>query len=258
VALDFEETDDADMAEIVNHPHISPLTTTDTDGPRTPRLTAPGMAGVASFAAAATFVVGIAMFATMLREYTGGDPTPAESVQFVAAHQTTLFVWYLVILIAFGTTLVPIALALRTRLRVVTPGLADATAAFGLIWAGLMFATGMVSNIGIEVVADLARSQPEQAPGVWASIDAVTNGLGGGNELVGGLWLLLVSTAAWSSAVLPKWLGALGTVTGVAGLATLVPGFDAAEMAFGVGLVAWFVGVGIVLTSDRRPCSTER
>ena len=197
--------------------------------------------------AAATFVFGIALFVTSLSDYTAADITPEESVDFLIGHQGTLYVWYLVIFLVFGVAIVPLARALRQRLVDTSPGLADIGAVFGFIWAGLMFATGMISNIGIAAVADLEETDPSGAAQLWSAIDAVTEGLGGGNELVGGVWILLVSVAAWGTGRLPTGLNALGIVSAVAALVTLVPGLSDVGMIFGLGSIAWFAWVGIVL-----------
>ena len=132
-----------------------------------------------------------------------------------------------------------------------SPQLADIGALFAYIWAGLMFATGMISNIGITAVADLDETDPAAAENLWSAIDTVTNGLGGGNELLGGLWIGLISLAALASGTLPKALNWLGVATAVAGLATLTPGFEAAEMVFGLGSIAWFVWIGAALLRNR-------
>jgi hypothetical protein len=105
----------------------------------------------------------------------------------------------------------------------------------------------MISNIGIEAVADLADTDPDRAVSVWSAIDAVTNGLGGGNELVGGIWIGLVSIAGFVTARLPRWLNVTGVVTAIAGLVTVVPQFEVVEMVFGLGSIVWFIGVGIAL-----------
>ncbi len=149
--------------------------------------------GAAALVAAGTFAYGIALFATSLADYTDPDATPAESVDFLLDHQGTLLAWYIGIFIVFGAALVPFGLALRQRLVDGAPILANVGAVFAMIWAGLMFATGMISNIGIESVADLAETDRAGAISLWSSIDTVTNGLGGGNELVGGIWIGLVS-----------------------------------------------------------------
>ncbi|MEM9562300.1 MAG: hypothetical protein AAGA93_06790 [Actinomycetota bacterium] len=105
--------------------------------------------GIGALVAAATFIFGIALFATTFLDYTSGDPTPAESVAFVGDHETAFFVWYLVIFLVFGAAIIPLARALHGRLQSTSPLLADIGAVFAYIWAGLMFATGMISNIGI-------------------------------------------------------------------------------------------------------------
>lgn len=203
--------------------------------------------GAAALVAAGTFGYGIAMFATSLADYTDPDATPAESVGFLVDHQGQLLAWYIGIFIVFGAALVPLALALRQRLVDRAPILANTATVFAAIWAALMFATGMISNIGIEAVADLADSDPDGATSVWSAIDTVTNGLGGGNELVGGIWIGLISVAGFVTARLPLWLNVTGIVTAIAGLVTVVPAFEAVEMVFGVGSIVWFIGAGIVL-----------
>ena len=229
--------------------------TTAPTAPTTSRPTTdPGrlqrIGGAAALLAAATFGYGIVLFATTLADYTDPDATPAESVDFLVGHQGALLAWYIGIFLVFGAALVPLGLALRQRFVDRTPTLANTAMVFASIWAVLMFATGMISNIGVEAVTDLAGSDPDQAVNLWLAIDTVTNGLGGGNELVGGIWIALVSIAGLATAGLPRWLNRVGLVTAVAGLGTVVPDFEAVEMLFGLGSIIWFVGVGIALRHD--------
>lgn len=203
--------------------------------------------GIGALVAAATFIFAIALFATTFSEIAAGDQTTAESVAFEGEHQTSLFVWYFVMFLVFGAAIIPLARALHHRLRDASPLLADIGAVFAYIWAGLMFATGMISNIGITAVSDLADTDPEQAEALWSSISTITNGLGGGNELVGGMWILLVSVAAWATNALPKSLNALGIISAASGLITVIPGLEDVGIVFGLGLIIWFAWVGIVL-----------
>ena len=127
---------------------------------------------------------------------------------------------------------------------------------FAYIWVGLMFATGMISNIGIIVVVDFDEISVAAAQNLWSAIDTITDGLGGGNELVGGMWILLVSVAAWGTGRLPTGLNVLGIVSALAGLVTLVPGLSDVGMVFGLGSIAWFAWTGIVLL--RTDAVTDR
>jgi uncharacterized membrane protein len=208
--------------------------------------------GIAALIEATTFVVGIAMFATVLSDYAVEDPDPGESVAFLIDNQATLYIWYLITLIVFGVALVVLSLVLYERLRAGSPALARIATAFGLIWAGLVIAAGMIAGIGVGTVADLVDDDPAQAESVWSALDSVQNGLGGGNEIIGGIWVLLVSWAALRSGALPRPLNYLGVVGGVAGLVTIVPALEAVGLIFGLGLIVWFVWVGIVLLGGSR------
>lgn len=214
--------------------------------------------GVAALIEAATFVFGIVMFVTMLSDYTTGDPTPGESVEFLADNQTALYIWNIVIFIVFGVALVPLVLALYNRLAARTPALAQASAAFGLVWAGLVLAAGMVTNIGIGTVADLNDTDPARAETVWSALDSVQNGLGGGNEIAGGVWVLLVSVGAIRTAALPRALNYLGIISGVAGLVTVVPPLEEVGAVFGLGLIVWFGWLGTFLVRDSRHPTDDR
>jgi hypothetical protein len=203
--------------------------------------------GIAALIAAATFIFGIVMFVTVLSDYTTGDPTPNESVAFLADHQAAFQIWNIVIYILFGIVLVPLVLALRERLASSSSAIVPAATAFGIIWATLVIGTGMIANIGLGTIVDLQDSDPEGAASVWSTLDAVQNGLGGGNEIVGGLWVLLISWAALQSRRLPAPLSYLGVASGVAGLITIVPAFEAIGAVFGLGLIVWFAWLGVVM-----------
>jgi hypothetical protein len=82
---------------------------------------------------------------------------------------------------------------------------------------------------------------------VWAGLDAVAKGLGGGNEILGGVWVLGLSIVALRARLFPRWTNYLGVIMGVAGLMTVIPPLEAVGAVFGLGLIAWFVAVGITL-----------
>ena len=82
------------------------------------------------------------------------------------------------------------------------------------------------------------------------------NGLGGGIEIVGGLWVLLVSLAGRRSGLLPGWLFYLGMLVGAAGVLTVNPGIDMAVELFGVGMILWFASVGLSLLFAKQADAT--
>ena len=119
--------------------------------------------------------------------------------------------------------------------------------AIGIIWATVVIASGMIHNIGMENVVNLYGTDPAQAGTVWLAISAVVDGIGGGNEILGGLWMLLISWSALRADGLPKALNYLGAVVGAAGILSALPGLRDAGMIFGVFQIVWFIWLGIVM-----------
>lgn len=217
--------------------------------------------GVAALIMAATFVVGLAVFGGVLTPagYFEAGVDPGRKVAILAENQAVVSMSYLVAFVVFGIFLVVLALALYDRLKAGAPAMAQVGSAFGLIWAGLVIASGMVANIGIATVVELYRDDPGQAGSVWMAIESVQLGLGGGNEIAGGLWVLLIAWAALRADQLSRALNYLGLAIGASGLLTVVPALEvvpaveALGLVFGLGLIVWFVWLGIVMLrgSDR-------
>ncbi len=209
------------------------------------------MGGVAALIEAATYVVGFVLLFTLLAPTFTGDVDPDRFVAFLADNQAIMYIWNLIIYVVNGIFLVVLALALHERLKAGSPALMQTATAFGLIWAALVIASGMLIINDLGVVADLYGEDPAQAASVWLALDSVEKGLGGGVEIPGGLWILLTSWAALRAGGLPRALNYLGVVIGVAGILTVAPTLDVLEAVFGLGFIVWFVWVGIVMLRSR-------
>lgn len=181
-------------------------------------------------------------------------PTDADAVQkfyFLAENQTILSIVNFIMYVLFGMLLAVLVLALHERLKTQTPTLSKLSAMFGGIWVGLVIASGMISNIGLAAAIELSIKDPEQAMTLWQVIYAVVEGIGGGNEIVGGLWVLLLSIAAIKGQVLQKSLNYLGVFVGIVGILTVYPAEVFTEI-FGVSQIVWFSWLGISMLSDSK------
>jgi hypothetical protein len=207
------------------------------------------MGGVAALIEAATFVAGLVLLFAVLvpAGFSMGTVDPVQNVAFLAANQIPMYLLDVIVYVVSSVFLVVLALALHERLKASSPAMAQTATAFGLIWAALVIASAMVANIGLGTVVDLYGEDPAQAASVWLAIESVQVGLGGGNEIVGGLWILLLSWAALRGGGLPRVLNYFGGVIGVAGIITVVPALEVLTAVFGLGSIVWFVGVGIVM-----------
>jgi hypothetical protein len=207
--------------------------------------------GIASLIEAGTFLFGFALLVTVLAPLVQGELDGVATVRFLAEHSAIYYIWNLVIYVLFGIMLVILVLALHERLEETSTGLMRVATAIGLIWAGLVIGSGIVANIGAATVTQLYPREPEVAATVWVAVDTVSRGLGGGNEVVGGVWVSLLSLVGLKSGRLPKALSYLGVVSGTAGVVTLVPALTDVGAVFGLGLIVWFLWMGGVLLGRR-------
>ena len=204
-------------------------------------------AGAAALLQAFAYVAG---FAAILGFLNPGDVSNWSSMQrleFVLDRKLSFQALNIFIYVIFGAALVVLTIALHERLKRGAPALSGIAGAFGLIWAGLVIASGMIVSTGLDTVADLYARSPQEAASAWVAIGAIQNGIGGGIEFVGGLWLVLVSLAAHGAISQPKLLNYLGIFVGSAGILTVVPPLAGLGAVFGLGQIVWFVWTGFVL-----------
>jgi hypothetical protein len=225
---------------------------------RRPMVERQKIGGIAALLQAATIVVGLGMFATLLSDYTTGDPEPGDSVAFIADHYATMYLWNLIVMVVFGVLLVPVAIALYERVKTGSTALAQTATAFALIWAGLLIGAGMVTLIDLGTIADLAGTDQSRAETVWITLDSIEGGLGGTIEIVGGLWVFLISLAALQTGALPKALNYLGVVISVSAFVTILPALELVGAVFGLGLIAWLGWLGTVMYRDGPKTASER
>jgi len=221
-----------------------------TDAP-TPSLQTIG--GIAAIIEGLTYIVGFGMGLGLFEEYFSGELSRSESVLFVVENDTSLFIWNLIIYVINGIFLVVLVQALHDRLKAHAPALSQTASAFGMIWAGLVIASGMLAIVNLGAVKDMYAMNPEEAGLALETLSTVQNGLGGGIEVVGGIWIILASWAALRSNTLPKGLNILGLIIGLAGVVTVVPALKDFGAIFGLGFIGWFLWAGVALLRNPNP-----
>ena len=204
------------------------------------------MGGIAALYMAIAYLVGIVLFLFVLDYPNIVDP--AQKVALLVEKQMVIYSTNLILYVIFGVFLIVLALALYERLRVSAPAIMQVATAIGIIWAGSLIASGMVSNAGIAPVVALYAKDPAQAALTWQGFEVVASGLGNGNgEILGGLMTLLVSWAALRTGGLPKFLNYLGVVVGLVGIVSTIPGLSDLAGLFGMGQIIWFVWLAIIM-----------
>ncbi len=178
-------------------------------------------------------------------------PSATDPVSKVALLEDNLTSMYLMHVVCFqfvALAMIVVTVATYQRLKDRCPGTAQSAAAVGVIHAGLLLASVQVFNYGMDVVVRLFATAPEQAVSAWQVIESVALALGGsGGQLVGGVWVLLVSAAALRATEFPTALNWLGAGIGTAGILSTLPALSMLEVVYELLMIVWFGWLGIAM-----------
>lgn len=217
-------------------------------------MTMQRIGGIAALACAATYIFGFVLLVTVFAESGFGTDRidAAGVVRFTVENQALMITWNTVIYVLNSLALAVLVVALASRLKAQSPDWSTMTLAFGLVWTTLVLGAGMIGNVTTERMAALAASDFESAVQTWEALHAVELGLGGGNEIAGGVWILCVSIASLLHRSFGKIVVGLGLLTGLGGFLTILPPLgEVAGAVFGLGAIAWFIAVGLSLLFKR-------
>ncbi|MFG6564838.1 hypothetical protein ACGYLI_11525 [Sulfitobacter sp. 1A13421] len=216
--------------------------------------------GLAALICAATYLVGFVMIVTVFAPlgFGSGDVDPAAVVAFIAERPGVMIAWNTVIYIVNALALAVLVVALRQQIAVARSDAAVLTGTLGVIWATLVLGVGMIANVAVEQTYAVT-DDPEAAAALWQTLHALELGLGGGNEIAGGAWILAVSLAALKGGTFGRVTAGIGVLSGAAGLLTILPPLgDIIGAVFGLGAIAWFVAVSVALLRVRRETLGKR
>lgn len=168
----------------------------------------------------------------------------SEQLKYLTDNHLVISSVYFSIYALFGVVLSVLVLGLyENHSTPKTAFISKLATLFGALWVGLVIASGMIFVIGLNSVVDLASTNISRASETWHIVTLLTESLGGGNELVGGVWVLLISLCNLFGNVFSKWLNYIGLVVGAAGIATIYPA-DIFTEIFGISQIIWFLWVG--------------
>ncbi len=206
--------------------------------------------GICSILEALIYIFAFVIYGGIL-VYPNADASAVEQLNFLTNNYATLSILNLIIYVLFGIILSILVLVIHQLLKNRSPILSSLASFFGMIWVGLVIASGMIVNIGLNSMLDIGVKEPENAMLIWSSINIVSEGLGGGNEIVGGIWMLLISSIALKSHLFSKLLNSLGIIVGIAGILTIYP-LDIFTEIFGISQIIWFLWIGISMIRENK------
>lgn len=204
------------------------------------------LGGAAALYLAVAYLVAIPFFLVVVKYQEATDPV--SKFTLLATHASSLRIFTYSAYIVFGLVLATLSIVLHDRFKADSLVTARLVAAWGLIWACLLIASGAIYVVGMDYVIALHSLDPVTALNSWGSIEAVVDGLGGaGGEILGGPWVIAVSIAGFKSRKIPRALVILGFFSGLSGLVSVLPPLRDAAQLFGLTQIVWLACIGIHL-----------
>ena len=203
------------------------------------------LGGLATLSMAIIYVSAFIFFGAFW-DYPPSGASTLQKLAFLEENQEILTIVNLMMYVVFGVFLAILVIALHERLKGNAKALSQTASVFGLLWVGLVIASGMIANIGLGNVIGLSLKEPELARTVWLVVNTIVEGMGGGNEIVGGLWVLLLSIAAIKADDLSRKFNYLGIFVGFFGILTIYPAEILTEV-FGLSQIVWFSWLGLIM-----------
>lgn len=200
---------------------------------------------------ALVYIFGFAVMVFYLNPSEGSEVENGTLLHFLE-NKNLFQVWMVFIYVFFGIALVFLNSALKTIYKNFSEHYSEIMATFGNIWAVLVIASGMIAVIGIDVVDQIAKTNIDEAAILWTTLNTIQNGLGGGVEIIGGIWVLLISVIGLKYKTLSKYLHWLGILVAIAGILTIVPILKELGSVFGILQIFWFTALGIGLWRKSR------
>lgn len=182
--------------------------------------------------------------------YPNANASAVEQLNFLTDNYLILSILNLISYVLFGVLLAVLVLAIHQRLKNYSIIFSNLASIFGIIWVGLVISSGMIANIGLSSVLAIGVREPDNAMLIWSSVSIISEGIGGGNEIVGGIWVLLLSIIALKGQIFSKPLNILGVFVGIAGILTIYP-LEIFTEIFGISQIIWFLWIGIFMI--RKP-----
>jgi hypothetical protein len=207
--------------------------------------------GISGIIEGSLYIFGFLLLFSILQPTIDDTKTGLDKLKFIIENKTIYQTWILLIYVVFGIVLIPLTIAIDENFKEQTTIWTKATPVFGFIWSGLVIASGMIAVTGIDSVATIYNTDSNSALISWKTIEAVQSGLGGGVEIIGGIWVILISITGLKHSTFNQFLNYFGLIVGGAGILTIIPGLKELGAIFGLTQIIWFFWIGIIMIKSR-------
>lgn len=199
------------------------------------------LAAISAVYCGLSYIAGMFVYLYIL-QYNNATTAAAQiditSSKAVLMHITTLHTYVL-----FSFAIILIATYLYLKLKDQQQALGLLSLIIGIIWSTILIASGFISMTVTSMF--MSGAEITGLENAWQALDIIKNALGGGNELIGGVFTGLLSLAMYKARFSSMLTSGLGAIVFVGGFISSLPYL--AEVGIGIFVISqilWFFSLG--------------
>ena len=181
-----------------------------------------------------------------------GDNGIAEKVAYLIEHRTLVKSSYILGYVLFACFLCISVQAIHALYCKTSQVLINTASLFGLFWAIVLLCTGMIGITSLELMSTLDKSDQPASEIVYLSSLLMEESLGGGIEILGGLWVFLLGFAGWYHKLFSKPFAIFSIVKGAIGVFSLFATDEIFLILFGLTGIVWFIWLSAIVFKIRQ------
>lgn len=217
------------------------------------------LSALASFAMACCYILLFVLYGAVITVPGGADNSA--KISYIVANSGLIKLSYIVGYILFALSLSTCALSMQGLFTGSNKVAVNSITVFGLMWSLILLATGMLAITGVDMMARFSEVATadgsatygnSKAQSIFLMISLLESGLGGGIELLGGIWVLLIGLLGWQSQRLSTSLSVFSLVKGIIGISTLFFTEPVLRDLFGITGIVWFIWFGMALLGQAK------
>ena len=184
-----------------------------------------------------SYIGGIFVYLQLLKY--DGATTASEQLTIISNNSVLVHITTLHIYIIFSFGIILLATYLYLKLKEQQPVLGLLSLITGVIWATILIASGFISMAVTTLLMN--GTVASDLTSAWQAIDIISNALGGGNELMGGIFTGLVSLAMYKARFSGMATSILGGLVFIGGTISALPYLaDIGIGIFVISQILWF------------------
>lgn len=184
-----------------------------------------------------SYVGGIFVYLQLLRY--DSATSASEQLAIISSNPVLVHITTLHIYVIFSFGIIVLTTYLYLKLKDQQPILVLLGLISGVIWATILIASGFIT-MGVTTLLMNGTAASGLLP-AWQAVDIISNALGGGNELIGGVFTGLVSLAIYKARFAGVATSILGALVFIGGTISALPYLaDIGIGIFVISQILWF------------------